>query len=289
MNARYYDPSRGQFLTEDPVFWSSKQNLANPQSLNSYSYANDNPISGKDPDGLSAQTALLGVLSRLQAVLLSLLTLLSQPSFVTYGQAAQTGFANASHPVQSAQSTASGVYSYAASTGSALKTIGRSDIGDFLLGQHAADLLLLLALKDVPAGAEGDAVSGGSLDFPTIKSGSAGSQTAGKAFANSVKEAARSENPTATCVFCHVDGSGTTVDHAIPRNSGGNALLTMRNWHVHTAILRRAQINSHLLRRLVMPDSGLPLGGIVHYNELMRYTEQRYVPGEYCAQHLNPV
>src|SRR5215470_1553632 len=84
LNARYYDSARGQFITEDPIFWSSKQNLANPQSLNSYSYANDNPVSGKDPDGLSAQTDLQGALSRLQAVLVSLLTLLSQPSFVTY-------------------------------------------------------------------------------------------------------------------------------------------------------------------------------------------------------------
>jgi RHS repeat-associated protein len=47
MNARYYNPSQGQFITQDPVFWSSKQNLANPQSLNSYSYSNDNPIQGK--------------------------------------------------------------------------------------------------------------------------------------------------------------------------------------------------------------------------------------------------
>jgi RHS repeat-associated protein len=29
---RYYDPSRGQFLSEDPTFWSTKQNLANPQT-----------------------------------------------------------------------------------------------------------------------------------------------------------------------------------------------------------------------------------------------------------------
>jgi RHS repeat-associated protein len=54
LNARYYDSARGQFITEDPIFWSSKQNLANPQSLNSYSYANDNPITGKDPDGLAS-------------------------------------------------------------------------------------------------------------------------------------------------------------------------------------------------------------------------------------------
>jgi RHS repeat-associated protein len=50
---RYYDPSRGQFLTEDPIFWNQKQNLRDPQSLNSYSYAEDNPITSKDPDGLT--------------------------------------------------------------------------------------------------------------------------------------------------------------------------------------------------------------------------------------------
>lgn len=53
LNARYQDGARGQFLTEDPVFWSGKQNLADPQSLNSYSYANNNPISNSDPSGLA--------------------------------------------------------------------------------------------------------------------------------------------------------------------------------------------------------------------------------------------
>lgn len=51
MNARYYDGKRGQFLSQDPVFWSTKQNLANPQSFNSYSYAENNPVNLKDPDG----------------------------------------------------------------------------------------------------------------------------------------------------------------------------------------------------------------------------------------------
>jgi RHS repeat-associated protein len=53
LNARYYDGNRGQFMSEDPVFLGKpkSQNLRDPQSLNSYSYANDNPITGKDPDG----------------------------------------------------------------------------------------------------------------------------------------------------------------------------------------------------------------------------------------------
>jgi RHS repeat-associated protein len=53
LNARYYDGSRGQFLSEDAVFLGDpkQQNLQDPQSLNAYSYAEDNPITGSDPSG----------------------------------------------------------------------------------------------------------------------------------------------------------------------------------------------------------------------------------------------
>ena len=57
LNARYYSPSQGQFISQDPVFWEIGQTntgkfiLSNPQLLNSYSYAADNPITGKDADG----------------------------------------------------------------------------------------------------------------------------------------------------------------------------------------------------------------------------------------------
>jgi len=53
LNARYYDSSRGQFLSQDPVFLGNPkgQDLVNPQSLNSYSYAVGNPITKKDPQG----------------------------------------------------------------------------------------------------------------------------------------------------------------------------------------------------------------------------------------------
>jgi RHS repeat-associated protein len=53
LNARYYDPARGQFLSEDPVFLGqpNQQNLQDPQSLNPYSYSEDNPIVKSDPSG----------------------------------------------------------------------------------------------------------------------------------------------------------------------------------------------------------------------------------------------
>jgi hypothetical protein len=40
-------------LSEDPVFLGdpSQQLLSDPQSLNSYSYANDNPVVKEDPTG----------------------------------------------------------------------------------------------------------------------------------------------------------------------------------------------------------------------------------------------
>jgi RHS repeat-associated protein len=56
LNARYYNNAQGQFLSEDPVFLGDpkSQVLTDPQSLNSYSYANDNPIVKSDPSGRCA-------------------------------------------------------------------------------------------------------------------------------------------------------------------------------------------------------------------------------------------
>jgi RHS repeat-associated protein len=51
--ARYQNPTQGQFLSQDPIFLGDprQQTLTDPQSLNSYSYANDNPITHSDPNG----------------------------------------------------------------------------------------------------------------------------------------------------------------------------------------------------------------------------------------------
>jgi RHS repeat-associated protein len=53
LNARYYNGAQGQFTSEDPMFLGnpSQQNLQDPQSLNSYSYSDDNPITKSDPNG----------------------------------------------------------------------------------------------------------------------------------------------------------------------------------------------------------------------------------------------
>jgi RHS repeat-associated protein len=65
LNARYYNPNQGQFLSEEPIFLalgdtnqvsqlsqrSQQAYLSDPQQLNSYSYSKDNPITNKDTNG----------------------------------------------------------------------------------------------------------------------------------------------------------------------------------------------------------------------------------------------
>ena len=59
LQARYYDGSKGAFLSEDPVFLGDPkgQILNDPQSLNGYSYANGNPITKSDPAGRAGALA----------------------------------------------------------------------------------------------------------------------------------------------------------------------------------------------------------------------------------------
>jgi len=52
MNARYQNPSVGRFVSQDPAFWSLPAAvLVNPQKLNSYTYADNNPVTMVDPTG----------------------------------------------------------------------------------------------------------------------------------------------------------------------------------------------------------------------------------------------
>ncbi len=51
LNARYYDGGRGQFTSQDPAFSDLGFDLTDPQSMNSYSYARNNPITMVDRDG----------------------------------------------------------------------------------------------------------------------------------------------------------------------------------------------------------------------------------------------
>ena len=66
LNARYYQGSRGQFISQDPVFWEvgitkdGQNALIDPQSMNSYSYGGNNPIKNSDPTGRLYKEFLTG-------------------------------------------------------------------------------------------------------------------------------------------------------------------------------------------------------------------------------------
>ena len=76
LQARYYDGSKGEFLSEDPTFLAvgspgqlqqlsnqdQSQFLMDPQQMNSYSYANDNPMTKSDPNGRQAVPIILAAL-----------------------------------------------------------------------------------------------------------------------------------------------------------------------------------------------------------------------------------
>ena len=54
LNARYYSPVQGRFISQDSAFWSGEYialQLIDPQSWNSYSYARNNPIALLDSNG----------------------------------------------------------------------------------------------------------------------------------------------------------------------------------------------------------------------------------------------
>ena len=50
--ARYYDPAVGRFISVDPLYFEQpEKDLADPQKLNLYAYALNNPVQNVDPDG----------------------------------------------------------------------------------------------------------------------------------------------------------------------------------------------------------------------------------------------
>lgn len=109
MNARYYDSAMGKFASQDNIFralgdkqkiksFGIDQNtlLANPQTLNSYSYGLNNPIIKTDPDGncpicLGVVASLVVYSPQITSFLQSLTTPLGQVSLVQAGEDAQKG------------------------------------------------------------------------------------------------------------------------------------------------------------------------------------------------------
>ncbi|MDY7078588.1 MAG: RHS repeat-associated core domain-containing protein [Chloroflexota bacterium] len=67
MHARYYHPAMGRFISADTVV----PNFTNPQLLNRYSYAGNNPVLYNDPDGHCGPLCVVGILALAGIVWLS--------------------------------------------------------------------------------------------------------------------------------------------------------------------------------------------------------------------------
>ena len=163
LNARYYAPSQGQFLTDDPVFLGDpkRQTLRDPQSLNAYSYSEDNPITKSDPQGLQA----LGGLDDLMAAygVTDLLIPAIRAAIVT--GAVNTDFNIAGNIVQNARQ---GQLTYNATPGSLLNSFGQgalfgatAETGAGFLTPYAKLVLAAKNAKLVSQGVSAAAVTAG--------------------------------------------------------------------------------------------------------------------------------
>ena len=119
LNARYYDGNRGQFLSQDPVFWSQNQNLPDPQSLNSYSYAGNNPINWSDPTGLFTKDSPANIVRNLMESVFNLTASIS--SLVNN---------LVRNPVESIQSVGQRINSVIAHPGASVRGIAAGTIQD---------------------------------------------------------------------------------------------------------------------------------------------------------------
>jgi RHS repeat-associated protein len=124
LNARYYNPTQRQFISQDPVFWEigltsdGKRAMANPQYGNSYGYSSDNPITDKDPSGRIA-----GIDDLAEIGLIELAIPVIRAAIVT--GAVNTDFNIAANITQNASQ---GKLSYNATPGQLLSSFGQGAV-----------------------------------------------------------------------------------------------------------------------------------------------------------------
>jgi RHS repeat-associated protein len=134
--ARYYDPALGRFITPDPISAAPDQ----PQELDQYQYANNNPVSVADPSGHAPVVAILGaVLAHytfhvitfwfMMCVIGTALTFTNSPFLQTIGMVIAGYFAPATQGLSMAWRVAGGVVALAQSPISPLDGTVKKVIG----------------------------------------------------------------------------------------------------------------------------------------------------------------
>jgi RHS repeat-associated protein len=118
-NARFYDPTTGKFTAADPIGGTQ----SDPQSLNGYAYARDNPLAIVDPSGLDWWNPFSWAPT--QAILVGAVIGLSIASALQFGLDPLTDGADAAAISAAASSFAGGV---ATSVAEAASEEGTSDL-----------------------------------------------------------------------------------------------------------------------------------------------------------------
>jgi len=222
MQARYYDPVIGRFLSNDPVGFAE----GGVQYFNRYVYTANDPVNAIDPDG--RQQTALGAL-------------FGPPVPINGANGQQIGQYNRQGGALGLQAGLGTFTGGAAAVGS----VAVPGPEDALLGAAAATRIggaIARAADDV-SDAIGGALRGADT---TPKPGQAGGPGAGRDFSESTRDAARAESGD-TCVFCGQDTvrsptpapNRSNIDHAIPKVRGGNNSLDNAQNTCQTCNLRK--------------------------------------------------
>jgi RHS repeat-associated protein len=237
-NARWYDPALGRFIQADTIVPSP----ADPQSWNRYSYALNNPLTYTDPSGHASCSIMLdGEVCYTPAPGAKLPKY--ESGAVTPSGNGGSDFSNLYTPIVTNDLPKCCITVAEPDNGpKCCITISEPDNGPrccITIVEPVIGLGCCITIVEEISGLkccitiverrdEGPriiAANGKKTGFPPIKDGTAGGPTSGKDFPDSVREQAFAENPLKICVFCHMPGTATHVDHAFPKSKGGDATI----------------------------------------------------------------
>ncbi len=154
--ARYYDPSLGRFITPDPTI----QHPYDPQDLNRYTYARNNPVNLIDPDGYGwfskLWKAISGFVAAVAGTAVGIVTGNPALGIATYSAIAASG-QSGNFGQNFGVNFASGLVGFGVGAG----------VGSFFSGQFAAGLATS-AIGGAAAGATTSAMLGGDVGMGAL-------------------------------------------------------------------------------------------------------------------------
>lgn len=210
------------------------------ETHDAYGYASQNPLRYTDPLGLfswdSLGAGLAGFADTITGGLSSMLLSAAVPGYDCFVEKHQTAF-SVGQVVGTVVEVAAAAVTIVATAGAGTALVAAATMGRAALKagikmtttaiKTAATATTKKATsnaltKSTKEAVEAGANSAATRPVPSIKTGSAGGESAGMRFPQSVREQARADDPS-TCVYCRMETDKPQIDHSIPRAQGGNA------------------------------------------------------------------